>query len=328
MKNYLLTLIISLFAIVLFAQDAPDNEFVRQYYTKLQLSTSFQYQNSLIRLRQDEQSPFSFKQHGWSIGFRSQFKNWGIGLSLPLGLGKDKENPSSNFAIRLQLFPKQLLIDAGIQRHKGFHQLDVVELEDAFRSDIRLLHLYFYPIYTLSNQEYSLKSSFLMTDRQLQSNGSILLGLLSDYLSLKADRSIFNQEFDNEVKYVLSQNGIAGGYAYTYVLSDHFFATAMAMTSLAYTKISEKTITERSFGKFRFIPISDFRLATGFNSDRYYAGIQLRYHPRRVKFNELSMFQSTFNLQFTFGIRLVPSAGVERLDHQINDKINRLRSRS
>jgi len=328
MRNCLLSLLLTIWAIGIYAQDVVDNNYIKQYYSKVQLSSYFNYQNSFVRLRQDDQTPFSFKQDGWTLGFRSQFKKWGIGISLPLSLQKNKERPSSSFALKLQLFPNHFLVDFGFQRNKGFGQQEVLETTENFREDIKMTHLFFYPIYTISNQTYSLRSSFLMTDRQVQSSGSILVGLLSDFIRIKGDRPIFEQELDTPVKYTFSQNGISGGYAYTYVLSDHFFATGMAMTSLAFTKIAQEDQIKKSFGKFRFIPISDFRLATGYNTDQFFAGIQLRFHPRLVDFNELSMYQSSLSLQFTFGIRFQANSSIERMDGKLNDRLKRLKNRS
>ena len=309
MRNALLPLLLLLSAVLL-GQNPYDSTYIQTFPEDFQVISSVRYYQSNISIKANQKTSLDYEQNATVFGTRLQFDKWGIGLSVPTRLLSGKSN-SSSFGVQLQLFPKSLMINTGIQRMKGFHKVNLensdIEAFYAERQDVQLLHMYLNPIYVFCRNKYSLRSSMQLTERQLKSHGSFLAALRFEYLRLKSNSDIIEAEqLDNVLtNYVFRQNGIEGGYSYTQVIAKNFFISGIALGGLAHTRTGYQHDNSKfHFKKWQLLPISDLTVSLGYQSHRYVSAIQVNYRNRPIQSNEIQMEANGLTVQLHFGMRL------------------------
>ena len=295
---------------VLWGQDGTDSTYIKTYPEELQILPSIRYVRSQISIKANQNTSLEFLQGATVFGTRLQFDKWGIGLSVPTKLGSGKTN-SSSFGIQLQLFPKSLMINARASRLKGFEKVDHLNnhQDDFYASakDIRLLHLSLNPIYAFSKDKYSLRAALQGTERQLKSQGSFLAALRVEYLRLKTNLDIIedNQLNNALTDYSFRQNGLEGGYAYTQVIADHLIFSAIWLGGVAHTRTGyQQDHSKFHFKKWQINPISQLTLSAGYQSDRYVSSLRLNYQRRSLRSGDVQMEANGLSIQFVLGIRL------------------------
>ncbi len=309
MRNALLPLLLLLSGL-LFGQNPYDSTYIQTYPEDLQAVTSVAFHQSNISIKANNTTSLDYEQTATVISTRVQFDKWGMGLSVPTRLLNGKSN-SSSFGFQLQLFPKSMMINAGIQRMKGFHKVNLdnsdVEAFYGNRQDVQLLHMYLNPIYVFCRNKYSLRSSLQLTERQLKSHGSFLAALRIEYLRLKSNSDLIEEEQLNNVlsNYVFRQNGIEGGYTYTQVLAKNFFVSGIVLGGFAHTRTGyQHDNSKYHFKKWQLLPISDLTVSLGYQSNRYVSAIQINYRNRPIKSSDIQMEANGLTVQLQFGMRL------------------------
>jgi hypothetical protein len=295
---------------VLWGQDGTDSTYIKTYSEELQILPSIRYVRSEISIQANQNTSLEFLQGATVFGTRLQFDKWGIGLSVPTKLGSGKTN-SSSFGLQLQLFPKSLMINARASRMKGFEKVDQLNnhQDDFYASakDIRLLHLSLNPIYAFSKDKYSLRAALQGTERQLKSQGSFLAALRAEYLRLKTNQNIIedNQLNNALTDYSFRQNGLEGGYAYTQVIANHLIFSAIWLGGVAHTRTGyQQDQAKYHFKKWQINPISQLTLSAGYQSDRYVSSLRFNYQRRSLQSGDVQMEADGLSVQFVLGLRL------------------------
>ena len=127
------------------------------------------------------------------------------------------------------------------------------------------------------------KASFVQNEWQRRSAGSFLTGINLHYVRVNADSSVVPAEangvFLDAPAMAFSQSrvfsfGADGGYAHTFVLNEYWFATLALMLGIGgnNTRLVNDDI-QLSTSSFGLHLNSTIRLAAGYNSEKWFAGI-------------------------------------------------------
>lgn len=146
-----------------------------------------------------------------------------------------------------------------------------------------------------------------MTERQLKSNGSLLAAIRVEYLRLKSNSTILEQNHLSNVltDYVFRQNGVEVGYAYTQIVARDFFISAILMGGLSHTRSGyQQDESKYHFKKWQWQSVSDLTVSLGYQSDRYCSSLQVNYRNRPIQSNDIEMEANGLTVQLVFGMRL------------------------
>lgn len=151
------------------------------------------------------------------------------------------------------------------------------------RPDLRTRNIGMNTQYIFNNRRFSFRAAFLQNEYQKKSAGSVIAGAALNYIKVKADSAIvptnigYDGYFGNNTftgSNVLSL-GLNAGYAHTFVIKKNFFITASLMggAGVNYTKLSDK-VKNLDYNSLGLQLNSIARLAAGYNTTDYFAGIQ------------------------------------------------------
>lgn len=248
---------------------------------------------------------------GIGIGFTY---DW-VTVNLSYGFrfnGKEREKGKTKYLdIQLHSYAKKFIIDMFAQRYKGMYVPGDKDVDGNFyhRSDLesRLMGGGFQ--YVLNNKRFSFRSSFLQTDWQKRSAGSLLFGFEAYVGRVTADSSLLPFRTDADPsgsvakKDFFWQIGPTIGYAYTVVIKRHFFLTGSFAESFNYVR---RVMTEESdrLATSQIDANPSYRVIAGYNTYRW--GIAFFYVNNRVNIpgamsvHKLAVSSGTFRVNFVY----------------------------
>lgn len=122
-------------------------------------------------------------------------------------------------------YGRKLMVDLFIQQYKGFYNSDLKGREIVRYPDLSVSQIGVEGTYVFNGDRFSNKAAFEQSERQLQSAGSVILGggVYLYKIGLDSNMTIAgNSPFRN------FQIGLNGGYAYSWVINDHWLLSGMA----------------------------------------------------------------------------------------------------
>ncbi len=142
---------------------------------------------------------------------------------------------------------------------------------------IRLLGGALYRV--MNERKFSYRAPFLQNEWQKRSAGSLLLGgelyhgvLKGDSVLVPSSLADFYPQHDTRrVRFI--EVGPGGGYAYTYVYREHFFATGSFTLNGDLSFVKETLDDNTVKNRFSVSPNLIFRIVAGYNSDTWAANI-------------------------------------------------------
>ena len=244
---------------------------IRLYF--IQKNTTLSYKNDIDGVS-SKYSPQILP--GLGLGFTYDWLTLNVSYGLPLYGNEGEKGKTKYVDIQLHLWAKKFIVDISAQSYKGLY---VPGDKDAFGNDYhrddvktRLLGGAFQ--YVLNNKRFSSRSSFLQTDWQKRSAGSLLVGFNAYVGRITADSSMlrYSTEVDPsgpiEKKDVFWQIGPTVGYAYTLVIKKHLFLTGSFTESLNYgRRITTEQSEQQATSNFAINP--SYRLVAGYNTYRW-----------------------------------------------------------
>ena len=251
---------------------------------------------------------------GLGVGFTYDWLTLNVSYGVPFNGNGDEKGKTKYLDVQLHVWAKKFIVDLSAQRYKGMYVPGDKDASGNFvhRSDVesRLLGGAFQ--YVLNNKRFSSRSSFLQTDWQKRSAGSLLVGFNAYVGRITADSSLL--PYQSEVgpldshakKDFFWQIGPTLGYAYTLVIKRHLFLTGSFTENLNY---SRRITTEESERKAtsRLAINPSFRLVTGYNTYRW--GFGLSYVNNRVNIsseassNGLAISSGTYRANVVYRFR-------------------------
>lgn len=191
--------------------------------------------------------------------------------------------------IQAYLFLRKLALDLYGQWYKGFYiqEKDIFKTHTTLnqhiqRPDIRTLHIGGDGSYVFNAKRFSFRAAFMQNEYQKKSAGTALLGGGIHYDNITGDTSIipsnisydhfFGNDHFNKLG-TLSMN-IHGGYGYTLVIAQHFYATAVALlgfgANYSYIKDDASDTYKKAIGIQENL---SYKIGIGYNSNTFYASL-------------------------------------------------------
>jgi hypothetical protein len=248
---------------------------------------------------------------GVGIGFTYDWMTVNFSYGLRFN-GKEREKGKTKYLdIQLHSYAKKFIIDMFGQVYKGLYVPGDKDANGTFyhRPDLesRLIGGAFQ--FVLNNKRFSFRSSFLQTDWQKRSAGSLLFGFESYAGRITSDSSLLPYRTDVDPSGHLAkkdffwQIGPTIGYAYTLVIKRHIFLTGTFAESFNYAR---RVMTEESDPRAtsKFVINPSYRVIAGYNTYRW--GIALFYVNNRVNIpgamsgHKLAVSSGTFRVNFVY----------------------------
>jgi hypothetical protein len=232
-----------------------DTSFIQLFDNDYRINTGLKFRNKSAVFATSAGEEFKLESQGLAFRIGGRYKWASYTFSIPisdLGTGTEQEMGTS-FGLGLTLFLRQQLLHASFRNTKGFRSITPGG-ESEFRDDVSLFQATVFGFQVLSPSQYSLRSSFKQRDRQLQSNGSLLLGGLVDRQRMYSEKGIripLNNGNQSVVtRYAQTKLGVGLGYGYTWVFKDHWFIAPMAIAGpefrfVAFDELDEARDRER-----------------------------------------------------------------------------------
>ncbi|MFH1784437.1 MAG: DUF4421 family protein [bacterium] len=207
---------------------------------------------------------------------------------------------------QLSYYGRKIGIDANFQQYSNFY-LDKPDQFDASwqttdpypqRTDLHIRYYGLNTYYIFSSEKFSFKAAFNQTERQKKKAGSFLLMGSVSYLDIKSDRSLIpaSKEADfGDLSGFKGGNflviGLSPGYAYSFIFSKFYITPSIFVGPSFQQKRYDVATGDKTSesGGFK----SNIRLAGGYNSDTFFAGITAVSDITSVKQGEITVESNT-----------------------------------
>lgn len=206
-------------------------------------------------------------------------------LSLNLAYGFNFLNPdkgrgnTKGLDLQVHLYPKKWAVDVIGAFLRGYYlnpkDNNGLGLSDYYKRPDFHRNVVGIAIYRVNNSDkFSYRAAFNQKDWQTKSAGSLLYGAETHYGIVKADSALvpstagsnYDQAGINNINFFSIGPGI--GYAYTLVLSKHFFITGSGIASINLN-ISTEDNGGSTNTKLKMLPGGNYKGALGYNSDSW-----------------------------------------------------------
>lgn len=258
----------------------------------------------------------------FSTGIGFNYKWLGLNIAFPLGfLNNDEElyGETDQFDIQVNAYGRKMGVDAFVQRYKGYYIHNIADINpnwidgESFpqREDLVSLAMVLEYYYSFNHQKFSFRSSFIQNEKQKKSAGSWLIGGYVNSFMIRVPSGLLPKPvinmYDKRVNLTLvnvSNLGLSGGYIYTLVFAKHFFTTLSAdigfggQLARIENKKGDELKVQNVSGRLKF------RMATGYNTDKWNVGITVFSMAQNFVVSEDSELSRTVgNIKIFFGRR-------------------------
>ena len=162
-----------------------------------------------------------------------------------------------------------------------------------------------------NKNKFSLRSSYNFSERQLRSSGSFILSGTLNFFDLKADSAVYGPFYEaifgakgNFSEITSTTFRVAPGYSYNLVLGKRFFINASLSFGPAQHWISYQGTSGRTDNQ-TLNTFADFRVGIGYNSKRFFAGINFIQQSRNIRFEDIVFTSSSSTYILLIGYRFM-----------------------
>lgn len=199
---------------------------------------------------------------GFSINNTIISINYGHSFSF---LKKKDGIKTKSFDFQLHNYSRKLVLDVYAQRYKGFDWEEDRGNNSLACPDLKI-DLYGANLqYIFNHRKFSYKASFVHNERQLKPAGTFLAGISIFKSKIESDSSftyLGKHSFNN------IQVGVSGGYAYTWLMGRHWYATGAGTVGIAFGCEKPEKIRKR----LEVSPSISIRLSAGYNHNSWALG--------------------------------------------------------
>lgn len=222
---------------------------------------------------------------GATYGYFSLNISAGLGFFAPPG---DK-GKTHYFDLQAHFYWRTLSVDLFGQFYRGYYLSDHSfpgQTSDYARPDMKVAFVGASAYYIVNYRHFSNRAFVVQDEWQQKSAGSLLLGCGIYYGAIRGDSALApsmvradSSEYDVHGAHFIML-GPGAGYAYTFVLKRHYFATGgiTAAAGLGYTR----EYGNGDFSRLGVTPIITYRLAGGYNGAEWGAGVSWVYNRTAV----------------------------------------------
>ncbi len=224
-------------------------------------------------------------------GFNWRFIGLNFGVKMPfVNSDNAKFGKTKGFDLQSFLYFRKLQIDLYAQSYAGLYvsrrkSTERDERDDTYpyRPDMKTRHFGINAQYIFNNRRFSYRAAFVQNEFQKKSAGSFIFGGGLYHFRAKGDSAIIPSNIafpatfwdDRYNKTAVTALFVNAGYAYTLVVKKNFFATASFSVGpgLNYTSRRNEVIDDE-YGGLDYQLNGTLRVAAGYNSPKYFVGVQ------------------------------------------------------
>jgi hypothetical protein len=281
--------------------------------------------------------PLKYRPNGaLNVGVGISYGPITLNASFPLSFinpDNDVKGKTRSLDLQTHIYTRKWVVDLLGQFYGGFYLRPKGYGNDdplAFyqRPDIKVRKLGFSAFHVFNYDRFSHKAAFLQNEWQKKSAGTFLVGAEAYYGLVKADSSLVPESLfnfypqQNIAKSSFFSLGPGGGYAYTYVFREHFFATASSTINTNINFVKERKEDGTTVSKTTFSPNLFFRTVVGYNNDKWSASLSWvanRITAPGVVSSRDYVF-STGNYRITFAKRFPPKGLLKKRIREVEDR--------
>jgi len=205
-------------------------------------------------------------------------------LNLSAGLAylkpkSDERGETKAFDLQGHFYGPRTVIDLFLGHYSGYYLQPEgrgsINGKFYSRPDMKGWQLGFAAYYAFNWRKYSSRAAYLQAAWQHKSAGSLLLGYELYNSQLKGDSALVPSLLaqSDEAKQINQawhfNMGPGVGYAYTLVLSKHWFASGALTVGIAADWTRESSLVASSRHSFAIRPLSSYKAAIGYNAERF-----------------------------------------------------------
>jgi len=318
-----LLVLLCLLSINVLAQDQPDSlrsKYVQRFPDKFFLWPVIK-QRSLffdISSRTDRSKVLNYRPNnsfGVGLGFYLFEVAVEVTTAIPLNEKSRATYGESDVRdLQINFLGKNFGGDVYRQDYSSFYVADPNKListdeEYAKRPDINMVNTGVNGIYIFNHEKFSLRSAYNFSERQLKSGGSFVITGTLNNLQLTADSSILGLRYRdffpsggsfNQMRYTTFS--LAPGYTYSLVYRSFFLNASLAMGP-AHHWVYYKPAGEPEHYDIAINTYADIRMALGYNSDRFFAGMSYVTQSRDIRFDDIRFTSNSSVFKILAGFR-------------------------
>lgn len=260
--------------------------YVDQFAIKLVSVNKFNYFN--IRDKNNQTALRYSPENGINLGFGISYKWFALDITFNIGIREDKNfTQKEAFDFQGRIFSSRQFIEGSLQYYYGYKLRNIKGVNDVLtetekiRNDIRTVSFGLQYLYAFNHSKFSLKAPFVLNEIQRRSAGSMIFGASFAFFTMDADSSIVPVEYDDFFDPALHLTDLSVislaanfGYMYTFVYKEHFFLTLGIIPGLNFN-LGDYKSDSRDLFKWNVSYKIKTMNAIGYNSGKYFAGLQL-----------------------------------------------------
>ncbi|MFH1282985.1 MAG: DUF4421 family protein [bacterium] len=307
----------------LFAVEDKNNSYIQKFYDSIIIEPFVSQQKLELRFESTETGSTQRIDYKPNIktnaGFSASYKSFGGAVSWNNGataLDNTVYGKSDYIDFQFSFYGSKFGIDAVYQKYKKFYLDDpkkfysLWQAADPYpqREDLRIDKYFTNLIYVFSHDKFSLRAAVNQTEKQLKNAGSFLLITSASFVDIKSNYSLIPASHEKYFTEIAGFTGgefigiaLAPGYAYSFVWKNFYFTPYIFFgPNIVYQRyeVTEGKKTSVSGGAKGIL-----RLGTGYNGDKFFAGIYWNVDSATNKQKEVSVGSSSMAFKIFCGSR-------------------------
>lgn len=285
-----------------------DSAYVEDYsdYLTTRLYSSTKFNRLTVGNKTADENYDYFPNNNINIGLGCTYRGFtlNLGFKAPyINQDNDKKGTTKYFDAQGHMFTKQLAVNFFFQLYRGYYLTNSDELLPDYiknhnsyytRNDLRTSNIGISAAYIFNHKKFSYRSTFIQDQWQKKSAGSFLAGLYAMSIWVTADSGIAPLANNIDPTLNLDQStlfsiGPEAGYAYNFIIKEHFFITGSALLGFGYD-YSSRRYSENNANKWAYNHSLSFkvqyRFGIGYNSHKHYIGITYEVEDFSSSFEE------------------------------------------
>jgi len=269
-----------------------DTAYIREYYRKHFIVRAYELTkfNNFKLIDGPDRLLFKPNDHNnIGVGFIYRFISLNLGFYVPfIDKNRDIYGKTRDLDLQSHLYVDRFIVDIYGQFYHGYYLSNTGSSIDNFpghvlvRPDISTRNLSMTVQYVYNDKRFSYNAPFYQNERQKKSAGSLLIGGGIYHFNSSADSAFTPvntrySDFFNNYRFNTTGNtgiGLNAGYAYTGVIKKWFYITGMLGGGAGINRAElGDTYTGQTMEKVGPELTITGKLALGYNSDKYFAGV-------------------------------------------------------
>ncbi|WP_292009151.1 DUF4421 family protein [Chryseobacterium sp.] len=259
-----------MYSVIVSAQKKDSLSYKASYSKDMMISLYSSNNNLFLKNNNVQFSPNNSLNFGAGVSLKNTVLNFNYAYGfLPLK-SKNIYGKSTITDLQIHHYGEKLVVDFLWQKYKGFYNEEKKDIK--VYPDLAVTQLGGEISYVF-NRHFSSKAAFELSEKQMISSGSFILGGGVYYHSLKNI-----PEFSEQNVFHNFQMGANGGYAYSWVINDHWLMTGMATLGANFGNTTDLL---KDF-KIKIYPTAFARGAVSYHKENWAASFGFLLHNKVV----------------------------------------------